>query len=230
MSGGAGTLPELGPLLGRLLAAPAEPSAALASLEPIRLALLSAIFAKAGAARSQLASGDESAARVSLGPAAWLEVWEQAVTGAARVIIAEQERRLRGAAVRSRYPSKRLTTALPDGEERRLLSGRLSAAGSGLEEAVLLLEDSSRPWPEALRRAGGELQAAWDRLTATARQEIDKSERRAAEISSWRRPWTPLVIAGTVLLASALWVGLMLGGYIAVPGWFMPVANWVWNL
>ncbi len=227
---GLRTLPELGPLLGRLLAPPAEPSAVLAGLEPVRLELLNALFDKAAVARSRLSAGDESGARAALGPAGWLEVWERAVASAARSVAAEQERRLRDAAILSKYPAKRLAAALPDAEERRLLAGRLSAAGSGLEESVLLLEDGSRPLPEALRRVSGELQAAWDRLTATALREIERGERRAAEIRSWRRPWLPLVIAGTLLLATALWLGLVLGGYLAVPGWLRPFANWVWNL
>lgn len=227
---GVGTLPELGPLLGRLLTPPAEPSAALANLETVRLELLGSLFQKAGAARALLAAGDESGARAAVGPAVWVELWEQAVSGAARGVAVEQERRLRDAARLSRYPAKRLAAALPDSEERRLLAGRLSAAGSGLEEAVLLLGDDSRPWPEALRRVSGELQAAWDRLTATAQHEIAKAELRAAEIRSWRRPWLPLLIAGTILLAAALWLGLVLGGYLRVPGWLTPFANWVWNL
>ena len=227
---GLRTLPELGPLLGRLLAPPAEPSAVLAGLEPVRLELLSALFDKAAVARARLSAGDESGARAALGPAGWLEVWEQAVASTARSVAAEQERRLRDAAILSKYPAKRLAAALPDAEERRLLAGRLSAAGSGLEESVLLLEDGSRPLPEALRRVSGELQSAWDRLTATALREIERWERRAGEIRAWRRPWLPLVIAGTLLLATALWLGLVLGGYLAVPGWLRPFANWVWNL
>lgn len=224
------TMPELGPLLGGLVTAPVEQSAALARLDPVRLDLLTALFDKAGAARARLAAGDEAGARNALGPAAWLEVWEQAVTAAARSVESLVERRLRDAALVSRYSAKRLAASLPDPEERRLLAARLSAAGSGLEATVGLLADPSRPWNEALRLVTGELQAAWERLAATALQEIERGEHRATEIRSWRRPWLPLIVTGAGLLILAGWLGLVLGGYLRVPAWLLPFAEWVWNL
>jgi hypothetical protein len=223
-------LPELGPLLGGLVTAPVEQAATLARLDPVRLDLLTALFDKAGAARALLAAGDAAGARKALGPDAWLEVWEQAVTAAAHSVEVEVERRLRDAALLSRYPRKRLTATLPDAEERRLLAARLSAAGSGLEATVGLLADPARPWDEALRLVTGELQTAWERLTNTALQELDRWERRASEIRLWRRPWLPLILTGAGLLLLAGWLGLVLGGYLTVPDWLRPAAEWVWNL
>jgi len=229
-SGAPVALPELGPWLGRLVAAPVEQSAALARLDPVRLDLLTALFDKAGAARALLAAGDSSGARNALGRSAWLEVWEQAVAAAARSVESEVERRLRDAAAVSRYPAKRLAAALPDAEERRLLAARLSAAGSGLEAAVELLGDPARSWNEALRLVTGELQASWDRMTERALEEIARGERRAAELRAWRRPWLPLILSGAGLLLLAGWLGLVLGVYLQVPGWLRPFAEWVWNL
>ena len=236
MSGGAPppntlVLPELGPLLGRLATAPVEQSAALAALDPVRLELLTALFERAGAARALLARGDESGARAALGAAAWLGVWEQAAEGATRSVLAELERRLRDAAQVSRYPAKRLAAELPDQEERRLLAARLSATGVPLEEVAEQVDAAPHAFAEgeALRRLAGELDAAWARLVAAALREIDEGERRAAQVRAWRRPWLPLGVTAGLAALAALWLGLVLGGYLPVPRWLRPLAEWVWS-
>ena len=149
---------------------------------------------------------------------------------AARVVLAELERQILDAAAVSRYPAKRLAAVLPDGEEARILKARLSAAGSGLEEAVERLDRGSQSPPEALRRAAGELVAAWERLLITAHAELRRWHQRATAIESWRRSWWPVLLIGAVLLILALWLGLVLGGYLPSPRWLAPFANWIWNL
>jgi hypothetical protein len=223
-------LPELGPLLGRLIAPPGEKTPFEAALDGVRVALLTELFDKAGAARGFLLVGDLPGARAALGRTAWLEVWERAVAAALECILEEIERNLRDAAAVSRYPRERLAAALPDPEERRLLAGRLSAAGIGLETALERLGETGRDWNEQLRRVCGELEAAWDRLVSTALQELAGWNRRALEIRVWRRPWMPLLVAGGVLLALSVWLGLVLGGYLPTPGWLRPLAEWVWGL
>ena len=223
-------LPELGPLLGRLVAAPAEQAPLETAFDQIRLELLTELFDRARAARDFLALGDSPAGRAALGGAVWLEVWGRAVAAVSRTLSVEIQRRLREAAALSRFPARRLAVALPDPEAQRLLAARLSAAGIGLEEAAERLGDSSRPWPEALRRIGGELEASWERLLATARGELTIWAGKAAAIAAWRRPWRPLLIASALLLLLASWLGLVLGGYLAAPSWLRPLTNWVWNL
>ncbi len=223
-------LPELGPLLGRLLAPPAEKFPAEAALDQVRLDLLTKLFERAGAARDFISLGDEPAARSALGGAVWLDVWGQAVAAAARTVSREIELRVREAAAVSRYPARRLATALPDAEAQRLLAARLSAAGIGLEEAAERLSEPSRPWHETLRRVAGELEASWERLLATARAELESWDGRAAVIGAWRRPWRPLLIVSALLLALATWLGLVLGGYLGAPTWLRPLTDWVWNL
>lgn len=223
-------LPELGPLLGTLVASPVELPASRAALEDARNELLSQLFDKAGAARTALATGDPTAARKVLGASSWLGAWERAVAIAARSVGQEIERRLRNAAVESRYPRKRLAALLPDAEERRVLAARLSAAGIGLEEAVPLLENPSRSWDEALRRVAGELEAAWDRLVVTALQELEVWDRRAMEVRAWRRSWLPLLVVGAMALGLAVWLGLVVGGFLPAPAWLRPLTEWIWNL
>ena len=223
------TVPELGPLLGRLAAGPVELPAALARLEPVRLELLTSLFQQGALARKALAGGDLAATRAALSSARWLALWEAAVEGVFLHIVAEIEQRVRDAATVSRYPARRLKAAFPDPEERSLLQGRLSAAGIQFEEALSLLDDPARSWEEALRRVGGELEAAWERLTETVLREIAVWDRRADSVREWRRPWLPLGLAGSVALLIAGWLGLVLGGYLPLPGWLRPFAEWVWS-
>jgi len=223
-------LPELGPLLGRMLSPPAERTPVEAALDQIRLDLLTELFDRARAARDFLALDDAAGARSALGGSVWRGVWDRAVASASATVIREIEQRLREAAAVSRYPAKRLARSLPDAEARRLLAARLSAAGIGLEEASERLSDSARPWPEILRRVSGELEASWNRLLAAAGAELAGWEPLAAAIRSWRRPWRPLLVVSGVLLLIALWLGLVLGGFLAAPGWLRPLTSWVWNL
>jgi hypothetical protein len=224
------TLPELGPLLGRLIEVPAELTPADAALDAARVQMLTTLFEHAGTARAHLARGNPAGARTALGRTAWLEAWERAVADAGSAITAEITQRLRDAASISRFPARRLDPVLPGPEDRRVLAARLSAAGIGLEAAVSQLDDTSTPWTDALRRTAGELEAAWEQLGITAHRELSTWDQRAAAIRQWKRPWAPLVMIGLFLLGFTTWLGLVLGGYLPVPGWLRPLAQWFWYL
>ncbi len=212
---------ELGPWLGRLVTPPDPPSIAEALLSEVRLQLLTAVFQRTE----------------------WLAAWQAAVGSGGSLVGAEVEERIRAAALESRYPARRLRQTLPTNEDREILLARLSAAGIGLETVVNRLtsrpagrladtqERSTRELEDAsnLRMICGELEVAWDRLVKTANDELAKADRIAADIRGWRRPLAPLILGSTVLLTAATWVGLVLGGYLRAPGWFLPVAELVWN-
>jgi hypothetical protein len=225
----AAALPELGPLLGKLIAAPAVASPEAAELDRIRLELLTGLFEAAAGARELLARGDAAGARAALGAPAWLGPWERAVAEATGLLQREAARRLREAAAASRYPARRLAAELPDEEDRRVLGARLSANGIALEEAVERLDDPARDWQESIRVVAGELEAAWGRLGAQAHDELTRADRRANAIAAWRRPWGPFLILAAVVLAGATWLGLVLGGYLTAPRWLRPVAEWLWS-
>lgn len=195
---------ELGLWLGRLVAPPEPGSPAEVLLSEVRLDLVTAIFERTP----------------------WLSAWERAVRSAAPLVSAELEARLHDAARISRYPARKLQPILPGPEDRQILANRLSAAGMGLEDAV-------RRFPAAddgeIRLVCGELEAAWDRLVATADEELAQADRLAAEIRRWKRPLWPLALGGAALLALAVWAGLVLGGYLPSPAWFRPLANRVWS-
>lgn len=224
-----GELPELGPLLGHL-AAPDAPASRDRELEPVRVELLSDLFERAGKAREKLAAGDTAAARAALGRDVWLTIWERAVSAAGSAMLAGIERRIRDAAVISRFPDRLVAKRLPDAEEHRVLTARLSSAGIGLEEATKELGNPAIEWGEAIRRTAGELTGAWDQLRMLAGQECDAWDRRAIQIRDWRRPWRPLVLTGIALLVLAIWLGMVLGGFLPVPGFMRPIADWYWSL
>lgn len=212
---------ELGPWLGRLVTPPEPPTAAEVLLSEVRLELVTAVF----------------------GGTEWLAAWEAAVSPAASLVAAQAETRIRQAGSESRFPARRLRQILPTDEDREILLARLSAAGIGLETVVARLasrpmgaladtqERSTRELEDAaqLRMICGELEVAWDRLIGTANDELGKADGIAGEIRAWKRPLAPLLIGSTLLLGAATWVGLVLGGYVSAPGWFLPVAKWVWS-
>jgi hypothetical protein len=212
---------ELGPWLGRLVTPPEPPTPAEALLSEVRLQFLTAVFGRTD----------------------WLIAWQAAVSGAATLVAAEAETRVRQAGSESRFPARRLRQSLLTDEDREILNARLSAAGIGLETLVTRLgsrlmgplaetqERSTRQVEDAghLRMICGELEVAWDRLIHTANEELSKADRLAGEIRDWRRPLAPLLAGGLLLLAGATWAGLVLGGYLRAPGWFLPIAEWVWS-
>jgi ferric-dicitrate binding protein FerR (iron transport regulator) len=100
----------------------------------------------------------------------------------------------------------------------------------GLEAAAPSLDASGEEWDQAARRTAGELEQAWQRLRRTAEDEMSFWDRRIEAIRSWRRPWLPLLAGGGVALGLGTWLGLVLGGYLPVPGLLRPFAEWIWSL
>lgn len=207
-------LPELGPRLGRLTSPSSAPTGIGAILEPVRVQLLSEIFERNGTARREARD---------LESLAWLEGWERATHAATELVLAEVERRVQEAAAVSRFPRRRIASALPSAEDREVLAAQFSAAGSGLEAAVAA-------GGNAAGHPAGELERAWERLSETAGRELAIWNQRAAEIRAWRRPWRPLLLGGAVAGIVALWIGLVLGGYLPVPALLRPLAEWYWRL
>lgn len=222
-------IPELGPLIGAMVE-PKDPAAPAGEIETVRIELVGALFERARAARKILAAGDESGAREALGTQVWLELWESASRRAAETFLGALKSELRSAAEYSRYPKRRLPALLPRAEDARIIEAKFSSAGIGLEAAAELLSNPGANWQEALRRVAGELEESWRQLRQIAEAEHARWHPRVGIVRSWRRPWRSLVLSGLAALAVVLWVGLVIGGYLPVPGWFRPVADWAWTL
>lgn len=196
----------LAPLLGRL----AMPAAAR-PWEAIRLALLDAVVT-AGAGGGMT-------------PQACADAW--ATTAAALATVVQEDARvaLEAAAAHSRYPARRLASLLPDAEQHDILLQRLLAAAIPLERLA------AAPQGEATQRArGAALEAAWDDAVDIARAETARWRGVAAGVAAWRRPWTPVMAVGGVVVVLALVLSAWLGGQLEAPGWFAPIATWFWGL
>ena len=232
-------VPELGPLLGRV-AVPEGPASGLVPLDDLRLALVSELFDLAGAAREFAASGDVASAVQSLNRQGWLAAWERAVDAAAERVSMRIETRLRSAAAESRLPRKRLERALLTADERRGIAVRIGIGGASLIEALDTMEPLARraardpagveAWRAALAGVARRTDSAWAALEQAAAREEAAWQEDVTQVRGWRRPRLPLWIITLAVVALALWLGLVLGGFLTVPGFLRPFAEWWWGL
>lgn len=230
-------IPELGPLLGRLT----EPAAAAPRgipLDDIRLTLVTELFDLAAAARDFAREGDASSAVQSLNRQSWAAAWDRAVTAAADRIAERVDARLRSAAAESRLPAARLGKVLLSPEERRGIEVRIGVGGAALFEALDEMEsqvrESSRAgdfaevWRTALVSVARSVESAWIALEDAAVREAAAWEEDVAQVRAWRRPGWPLLALIVVVTAAAVYLGLVLGGFLPLPSLLEPFAEWWW--
>ena len=233
------TIPELGPLLGRLTdTGDAGPRTGLV-LDDIRYAMVSELFELGAAARDFAAEGDAAGAAASLGRRAWLDAWERAVSAVAERVEERIDHRLRAAARESRMPEKRLARLLLDDEERRAICVRLGVAGGPFVAALDALEGTVpaisrgdaalRSWHDALGHVARRLEVAWSALATAAAEEEAAWDGEIARVRAWHRPRWPLWIITVLLLGVALYLGLVLGGFVPVPAFLRPFADYWWS-
>ncbi|HEV7366156.1 MAG TPA: hypothetical protein VGN76_09960 [Gemmatimonadales bacterium] len=238
-------VPELGPSLGRLgdpPTLPAERGALDIVFEDIRVDLVSRLFDVAGAARSFAAAGDREGAIASLGRVAWLELWERSVAAAARRMADTVNERLREAAAESRLPLKRLEEFLLTVEDERAIASRLGSGGASFVSALDALEQTipaasaagargrsgQEEWQSALATTARRLESSWLALAAAARTEQARWKAEIEKVRGWRRPTWPVLVATTLVLLSVTYLGLVLGGYLPVPGPLEGLAEFWW--
>lgn len=239
---GVSRLPELGPWLGRLAAPPAPQPSGVVPLDDIRLTLATATLDLAGAARD-FANGDRAAAVSALRARDWRGAWDRAITEAAARVKSVIDERLARAAAESRYPARKLARAQVSDEERAAIAARLGAGAIPFENAITRLDELAGPasrggpdgesgfsaWWEGVTDAARRLDTAWSALADAANVEVARWDAEAGRILRWRRPRWPLWILSLAIVAVATWLGLVLGGYLAVPGWLQPFAEWWWR-
>ncbi len=239
---GATRLPELGPWLGRLAAPPSPQSQGTVPLDDIRLTLATATLDLAGAARD-FADGDRAAAVSALRARDWREAWDRAVAEAATRVKTVIDERLAAAAAESRHPRRKLVRAQVSETERAAIAARLGAGAIPFENAINRLDELAGPasrggpegeagfsaWWDGVTDAARRLDTAWSSLADAADAEVARWEGEVARIRQWHRPRWPLWLLTVGILAIATWLGLVLGGYLAVPGWLRPFAEWWWR-
>jgi hypothetical protein len=238
-------VPELGPSLGRLgdpPGSPGERGALDIVFEDIRLDLVTRLFDVAGAARSFAAAGDREGAVASLGRVAWLELWERSVAAAARRIADVVNGRLREAAAESRLPQKRLDEFLLTVEDERAIASRLGSGGASFVSALDALEQTvpaaaapgargrigQEEWQSALATTARRLESSWLALAVAARTEQARWKAEVERVRAWRRPTWPVWVVTTAVLLVVTYLGLVLGGYLPVPGALRSVAEFWW--
>jgi hypothetical protein len=237
-------IPELGPSLGRLVAppppAPGTPPSWI-GLEDLRVALVTQLFELAGDARRWAAEGERELALTTLNRDAFEGAWHRAVSGVAERAAAAINERLLAAGAEARMSRRRIRTLGLDAEEIRALAGRLRGGDTRLDEALSALERAANPvrseraaggavesWQQALLAVARRTEASWLALEDALTREWRDWAIEIAEIRAWRRPRWPLVAFGVALVLGFGYAGLVLGGYLPVPGIFRGIVEAIW--
>jgi hypothetical protein len=237
-------VPELGPSLGRLTDPP-QPSAGPLGvrLGDIRLKLVTGVFELAGAARSFAAAGDAVGAAASLNRVAWLALWEQAVAASAERLTATVNARLEEAAAESRYPRRMLRKVRFTPADARAIAARLGGGGAPFVAALDELEHAAHgiataagreravagAWRAALAAVARRLEAAWLALEEAAEREQVRWQADVRRVHAWRMPRWPLWLITALVLGGAIYLGLVLGGYVPVPPILEGFADYWWS-
>jgi hypothetical protein len=225
-------VPELGPHLGKLVVGTGERPGGL-PLDGIRFRLVTRVMECAGEAR-RLAGRDELIpALAAAGRAAWLDAWEHAVREVTDLLVTRVNQDLEAQGRAVRMPERRRRRLAIDAEEQRVIGARLGSTGARLIGTLDQLEDraaqvsggapdamdAALAWQETLTASARRLEEAWLALEADLALEVARWTRRVDEVGRWRKPWWPVVMVAMVALPLATWIGLMVGGYLAVPDW-----------
>jgi hypothetical protein len=233
-------IPELGPSLGKLVTGTGRQPGGLV-LDAPRLKLVTRIIEAAGTARRLAGQDDRAGAVVALGRDAWLAAWEETVGAIASALLNRARARLAAEADAARLPRRRRRRLTVGEAERRDVATRLGACAARLVPALDRLEDLSpaaleatpaeraalEAWQECLKTVARRLEEAWLALEDAVEQEAGQWDRLADSVAAWRRTMWPVAVTTAVALAAAVWLGLILGGFIRAPAWLLPALRWL---
>lgn len=238
-------LPELGPWLGRLCNAHGVANAGIrhfVSLDDIRLTLATGVLDLAGAARGF--SADDHAAIVgSLHARNWRQLWEKALADASARTAEAINTGFASAAAESRFPARRLAKLQVNSAELAAMTARLGAGAIPFEASLARLEELAGAagssgarseaafgrWSDGLAAAARQLETAWMALEDAVDREGARWQGEIAHVRRWTRPRWPLWVITALVLAAASWLGLVLGGFLKVPGWLASFAEFWWT-
>jgi hypothetical protein len=237
-------VPELGPSLGRLIAPPPPPSGAVQhwiALEDLRLGLVNQLFELAGDARQWAREGDRELALATLNREAWLTAWQRTVGAVADRAAGAIGERLLAAASEARLPARKAAALPLDPDEIAALAARIAGGTAGLQSALYAVDQAAHAarsgrasagavaeWQRAICAAARRMEAAWLALEEALGREWQEWGVEVEELRAWRRPLWPLILTGSLLFLLAGYLGLVLGGYLPVPGLLRGVAEAIW--
>jgi hypothetical protein len=234
-------VPELGPALGRLVAPAGAHGPTWVPVDDLRIALVTELFSLAGDARRWAREGDRELALATLSRSAFEEAWHRTVDTVAARVAEQVNARLVAAAREARLPAKRAKRLPLEPSEVRAIAARLAQGDGGFREALAMVEVGTAlarserapvagvlAWQEALLTSARRLEAAWLALLEALAREGRDWDQEVEDLRRWRRPAWPLWAVGVTLFAGALYVGLVLGGYLPVPEPLRPLAEELW--
>lgn len=235
-------VPELGSYLGKVITGTGRDPGGL-ELDGVRYRLATRVIDAAGESRRLAARDERRAATAALNREVWLEAWEEAVTAIADRFADRMATRIEEEAAVVRMPRRRRRRVLPSDDDRRAIAARLGAAGASLVPALDTLETTAEAavhataleraemdaWRDALRTAARRLDEAWLALEEAIDEERARWQSRVEQVAQWRKPLWPVAVVGAVALAAAVWLGLVLGGYVQPPNWFVTAWQWVFG-
>lgn len=229
------SVPELGPSLGRLATPPSHDSSSWADLDAIRYQLVTDIFELAGRAR---AAADPRQRITALGADGWSAAWDRAVASSAESLVRGIDARLLSAAIEARMPRRRKRAVAVAPAEARAILVRLGAGAGPLLTALDALRQegtaaegaTTEAWERALTTAARRLEAAWISLEEAVKREQSGWSSEIERIRSWHRPWWPVLVVGSLLFGTAIYLGLVIGGFLPAPEWLRPLVTWWWEI
>lgn len=225
-------VPEVGPALGRLIV-PRRLVDLWVPIDDVRESLATRVIEAAGAARRDAADDAPARALNQLDREAWNGAWEESVRHAADRVATALDRELLLSARRVRMPHRRQLRLALTAAERRALAARLASGGDGFEQAVDTVgraaaalrqawpadPEQRRAWQEAQLLAARRLEAAWLALEAQIEHERSRWTPELQAVLSWRPRLWPVVAVWAPLALLAIWLGLVMGGYLPAPAW-----------
>jgi hypothetical protein len=225
-------VPELGPSLGKLLSVTTR-TGGERWLDVVRYRLGTRIIESGGEARRLAGSSERSATLAAIGTEIWKQAWDEAVHAATEMLVERTELHLEAEALAVGMGRRRRAQLRVGPQEKRTLVARLGSTGADLIPVLDELEaragralsatglepDVVREWQDTLGVAGRKLESAWLALEQVVEHEVAKRLRSADQVAKWRKPVWPVLTVAVVVLPVAVWCGLVLGGFLAAPGW-----------
>ncbi|MFN2570442.1 MAG: hypothetical protein ABR537_02350 [Gemmatimonadales bacterium] len=229
-------VPELAPSLGRIIV-PRRQQSPWVPLDDVREELATRVLELGGegrAAAAREAEGDERARILeTTGRRAWTSAWDNAVRRTGARVADALDAEIRRTARQVRLPRRRLRRHLLTTAEKRAIVARLGtgggtfvaaldaldAAAARAADASVLEKDAHAEWQEALRTVARRLEVAWLALETEVEEERARWSPEIDALAAWRPSLWPIFLVWTPLSVMLIWLGLVLGGYLAAPAW-----------